>query len=220
MKVKTRPLMAMGAVIAAGAMITACGSDGGSTATGADAQKMVESAADGDGAVECLVSDEDVEGVVYIKGDKFRFDGVGTEEAVVEQDDQFDVFGAGDEISMLHTGGMVYIWETGGSEGMVMDVSDFSDDELPFDIDDLEDSDAFDDMECKPYKGSDKVFEVPGDVEFMDFGAMFADIFGGEEFAGVFDDPELAELFDSDEFQGMFDDPDLQEMLGQLPDGN
>lgn len=220
MKVKTRPLMAMGAVIAAGAMITACGSDGGGTATGADAQKMVERAADGDGAVECLVSDEDMEGVVYIRGKEFRLDGVMTEETVADQDDQFDMFGAGGEISMLHTDGMIYMWEPGASEGIVMDISDFSDDDLPFDIDELEDSDEYDDMECKPYKGSDKVFQVPGDVEFMDFGAMFADIFGGEEFADIFDDPELAELFDSEEMQGMFDDPEMQELLDQFSGAN
>lgn len=220
MKAKTRPLMAMGAVIAAGAVITACGSDGGGTVSGADAQKMVENAADGDGAVECAISDEDMEGVVYIRGKEFRLDGVVTEDAAVEEGDQLDMFSAAGEISMLHTGGMVYMWEPGATDGVVMDVSEFSDDDLPFDIDELEDSDEFDDMECKPYKGSDKVFQVPGDVEFMDFGAMFADMFGGEDFGELFGDPELAELFDSDELQGMFDDPEMQELLDQLSGAN
>lgn len=221
MKLTTRPIMAMGAVIAAGAMITACGSDGGgggSTVTGDEAQQLVRTAVDDDKAVECAFADDDMEGVFYVKGrDLMRMDGEVTETVEVEDADEFDMFTDSGKISMLTADGMAYIWEPGGSEGMVMDISEFQDEEMPLDFDELEDSEE---LECKSYKGGDKVFQVPDDVDFMDFGAMFADIFGGEGLGGMFDDPELAELFDSDEVMDMFDDPEMQELLDQLQGGN
>lgn len=225
MKLTIRPIMAMGAVLAAGAMITACGSDGGGgafggggggeTVTGDEAQELVRTAVEDDKAVECTFADDEMEGVFYVKGrDLMRMDGEATETVETQDDDQFDMFTDSGEISMLTVGGKAYMWEPGGSEGMVMDLSEFQDEEMPLDFDELEDSEE---LECKPYKGGDKVFQAPSDVDFKDFGAIFADIFGGEDFGAVFDDQEP---FDPDEIADLFDDPELQELLGQLPGGN
>lgn len=225
MKPKARPMMAMGAMIAAAAMVAACGSSGGSgggtPVSGEKAQSLVEDALAGKGAVECAFADEDMEGLAYIKAnDVFRFDGVVAETEEFATDDEFGMFTGTGEISMLTTGGMMYMWEPGNSEGMAMDISAFQDDEMLFDVEELRDEDQFDDMECKRYTGSDSIFTVPGDVEFMDLGSMFSDALGGDMFEGMFDDEELANLFEDEELAEIFGDMDFDQLFEDAPTGN
>src|SRR5699024_2766029 len=99
-----KPWMAVGALVAAGGLLVACGSSGGMTDATSDPEEMaelVEQGLAGEETVTCVVSGTD-EGTVYLASEEqFRFDG--------EVD--------GESPSMVSTGDEVFIWVDGEDTG-------------------------------------------------------------------------------------------------------
>ncbi len=152
-----KPWMAVGALVAAGGLLVACGSSGGMTDATSDPEEMaelVEQGLAGEETVTCVVSGTD-EGTVYLASEEqFRFDG--------EVD--------GESPSMVSTGDEVFIWVDGEDTGASLSGAEvplfqaMMVDEI---FGELSASDAGDIDECGVYTGGDGVFSKPDKVDFL-----------------------------------------------------
>lgn len=153
-----KPWLAVGSLVAAGALLVACGSsddikDGATDAAGM--KELIEQGLAGEKTIKCVGGDDDVEGRFYIASDeKFRFD--------IKED--------GDAPSVLSNGDEVFMWVDGESAGVTMGGAEaqlFQSVMVDEVFGDLSSADLDEMDECGVYTGGDGVFQAPGKVDFV-----------------------------------------------------
>lgn len=153
-----KPWMAVGALVVAGGLLTACGSSGGmkdATSDPDQMKEMIEQGAAGEESIKCVGSDEDLDGQFFFAPeDRFRFD--------VQED--------GDAPSVLSTGDEVFMWVDGEGTGATFAGAEaqlFQQVMIGEMFGDLDSSDMENMDECGIYTGGDGVFSKPGKVDFV-----------------------------------------------------
>jgi hypothetical protein len=110
-----------------------------------------------------VICDVDINGsksTIWIKNDKERIEtDIGNDGVIVT----------------LYDGNVIYTWSEGKTQGVILDFNKL--DKLPSeDRSDLKNIDEINEMlegiECKKAKVSDSVFEIPKEIQFMDFADM------------------------------------------------
>lgn len=149
---------AVGALVAAGALLTACGSSGDmkdATSDAAGMTELIEQGLAGEKTIKCVGGDDDVQGRFFIaSSEKFRFD--------IEED--------GDAPSVLSTGDEVFMWIDGEGTGATVSGGEaelFQAVMVDEVFGDLSSSDLDEMDECGVYTGGDGVFQAPGKVDFV-----------------------------------------------------